>query len=72
MSLLNLVYTAIPAGFTLVLPIQGGTISNVSWGDAGFGTTLTSHVYANEGNYTVEITGSDLVLNYSSGTPSGQ
>ena len=35
MSLLNLVYTAIPAGFTLVLPIQGGTISNVKVNPAG-------------------------------------
>ena len=45
MAALSLTYN-IPAGFTLVLPINTGTITSINWGDSSPPDTSTTHVYA--------------------------
>ena len=69
MSTFDLVYTAIPAGFTLILPIIGGTVTTIDWGD---GTTdaLTTHEYvtAPTSPTTVSILGTGFSFPYYNGT----
>ena len=63
---LVLVYNITVAGFELVLPLSGGTISSVNWGD---GNTTTNgsknHTYTNSGTYTVSVVGTGVTtFNY--------
>jgi hypothetical protein len=71
MSALVLVYTIPVSGFTLVLPIQGGTITLIDWDDGNSGTT-NSHTYTNSGTYTVTVTGTDITdMNQTEGGATG-
>ena len=64
---LTLVYNITP-GFTLTLPISGGTISSVDWGDLTT-NTLKTHTYVAAGTYTVMVSGTGITtFNYTSGT----
>jgi len=64
---LILVYTITP-GFTLTLPISGGTISSVDWGN-GTTNTLKTHTYVAAGTYTVTVSGTGITsFSYTSGT----
>ena len=71
MSTFDLVYTAIPAGFTLILPIIGGTVTSIDWGDLST-DALTTHIYAASGTYTVSILGTAIEFNSSAIPSSGQ
>jgi surface protein len=71
MSALVLVYNITVSSFTLVLPIQGGTITLIDWDD-GTGTT-NSHTYSNPGTYTVSVTGTGITnMNYTAGGSTGR
>jgi surface protein len=70
MSALVLVYTIPVSGFTLVLPIQGGTIDTVDWGD-GNSDGASSHTYTNSGTYTVTVTGTGFT-NMNKGDATGK
>jgi len=59
MSALVLVYNITVSGFELVLPLQGGTIGTVVWGDGNSDAT-NSHTYTNSGEYTVTVTGTGI------------
>ena len=69
---LDLVFTNIPAGFTLTLPITGGSISSINWGPVTLTDGVTTYVYATSGTYTVSITGTGYAFNYDTGIGSGQ
>jgi surface protein len=65
-SPLVLVYNITVSGFELVLPLSGGTITSVDWGD---GNTTTdgsrNHTYTNSGTYTVSVNGTGVTdFNY--------
>ena len=53
---LQLQYNITENNFTLVLPISGGTISSVDWGD-GSTDNLPTHTYLLAGLYNVSIEG---------------
>ena len=59
-SPLILTYNITVPGFKLVLPIYGGTITNIDWGD---GNTSTNQIYTyvSAGTYTVSITGTGII-----------
>ena len=70
---LTLVYNLQGSNFTLVLPILGGTISNINWGDSttttgtGDYNTDKTHTFTNAGTYLVSILGTGITnLSYSS------
>ena len=68
MAALSLTYNITTNGFELILPISGGTVVSVNWGDTTINTSL-SHTYTNSGTYTVTISGTGITtFNYSSGT----
>jgi len=72
MSALVLVYNITVSSFTLVLPIQGGTITLIDWDDGNSGTT-NSNTYSNPGTYTVSVTGTGITnINYIAGGSTGQ
>ena len=65
---LQLQYNIIDNNFTLVLPISGGTITLVDWGD-GTSDNLPTHTYLDPGLYDVSIGGEAITdLNSSIGT----
>jgi surface protein len=65
---LQLQYNITGNNFTLVLPISGGTITLVDWGD-GSSDNLPTHTYLNSGLYDVSIGGEAITdLNSSIGT----
>jgi hypothetical protein len=61
MAALELTYV-FPSGFTLVLPIFGGTASSIDWGDGNPPTTddTRTHTYSSAGTYYVSILGTNI------------
>ena len=67
MSALELTYIFPDGGFTLVLPIFGGTASSIDWGDGSPPTTddTRTHTYSSAGTYYVSILGTNIThFNY--------
>ena len=70
-SPLELVYN-IPAGFTLTLPINTGTITSIEWGDGTTNYNTVPHTYTDPGTYTVLIIGTGITsFNYNNGSGQG-
>jgi len=59
-SPLILTYNITVSGFQLVLPLYGGTITNIDWGDGNTSTNQT-HTYVSAGTYTVSVTGTGII-----------
>ena len=58
---LSLTYNIAVSGFSLTLPIFGGTVTQVNWGDGHIDNTdVRTHTYTSSGIYTVLVSGSGI------------
>ena len=56
---LQLTYNITNYNFTLILPISGGIVLSVDWGDGNI-DSLKTHTYLNSGIYNISILGEDI------------
>jgi len=72
-SPLVLVYNITVSGFELVLPLQGGTITSIDWGDGNTSTDGSkNHTFTDAGTYTVRVYGTGVTsLSYQNNAGTG-
>ena len=69
---LILVYQIPVSNFTLVLPLSGGSVTSVDWGDNNPTTTSLTYTYASPGTYTVTVYATNMTtFNYNSNILTG-